>query len=215
MVDAQDLGSCGNFSYRGSSPLEGTERKKLPMEDKTEPIHIHSPKYKLSYRLLALLIPSLVFASVLVIYFRFMPKKYAANTADSSIVLGQVADKSVLIGNTEVLVNVADTEIKRRKGLGGVSSLSENHGLLFIFDSQDIRPPFWMKDMLIPIDIIWINDGKISQIDKNIQTPPPGTPDSALELYIPNDTIDSVLEVNAGFSDRHNINVGDSVIIKL
>jgi uncharacterized membrane protein (UPF0127 family) len=185
------------------------------MEKKLETIHLHTSKNRLNFYLLFLLIPSIVFASLLAIFFKLMPKKYAANTGASSVVLGQEADKTVLIGNTEVLVNVADNEIKRRKGLGGVANLPQNQGLLFTFDSQDIRPPFWMKEMAIAIDIIWINDGKVSQIDKNIPAPSANTPDSALTLYVPDDPIDFVLEVNAGFSDRNNIKVGDSVIIKL
>ena len=65
--------------------------------------------------------------------------------------------------------------------------------------------------MLISIDIIWINDGTVAKIDKNIEPPAPGTVDSQLKLYRPDTPIDYVLEVNAGFSDKNSIGIGDSV----
>jgi uncharacterized membrane protein (UPF0127 family) len=68
-----------------------------------------------------------------------------------------------------------------------------------------------MKDMLIPLDFIWVANGKIVKIDKNVPAPAPNTPDGNLKTYSPGTPIDYVLEVNAGFSDKNNIKVGDSV----
>lgn len=117
--------------------------------------------------------------------------------------------KEVKIGEKTVKVTLADTADKRSKGLSGVASLAEDQGMLFVFESKDTVPPFWMKDMLIPIDIIWINDGKIAKIDKNIAFPATGTPDSSLKLYRPDKPIDYVLEINAGFSDKNGLKIGD------
>ncbi|MGB6881980.1 MAG: DUF192 domain-containing protein, partial [Microgenomates group bacterium] len=103
------------------------------------------------------------------------------------------------------------TEIQRRQGLSGKENLPEGEGMLFIFESKNIQPPFWMKDMKFAIDIIWIDDDKIVQIDKDIQPPEPGASDNKLVLYTPNQPIDYVLEVNAGFSEENKIKVGDSV----
>ena len=74
-----------------------------------------------------------------------------------------------------------------------------------------MEPPFWMKDMKFAIDIIWINDSEIVQIDKNVQPPAPNTVDEDLLLYIPSQPIDYVLEVNANFTEENNIKVGDSI----
>jgi len=67
-----------------------------------------------------------------------------------------------------------------------------------------------MKDMFIPIDIIWIDNGKVIQIDRDVQ-PEPGVDDSDLAFYIPADPIDYVLEVNARFCEKNLIEVGDVV----
>lgn len=119
--------------------------------------------------------------------------------------------KSITVGDQKVIIQIADTSEKRSKGLSGTSSLKENEGMLFIFDSKGIKPLFWMKDMLIPLDIIWIGDGKIVKIDKNVPNPKPGTTDSSLKTYSGGVPVDYVLEVNAGFSDKNNIKAGDGV----
>lgn len=117
----------------------------------------------------------------------------------------------VIISGHEIKVIVADSENERKKGLSVKSSLSENEGMLFIFDKKDVTPSFWMKDVRFSIDIIWINDGKIVQIDKNVQPPSLSIKDSDLPVYKPKEPIDYVLEVNAGFSDKNNIKAGDAV----
>lgn len=123
----------------------------------------------------------------------------------------ETAKKVVKVNETEVAVTLANTSGKRSKGLSGVESLGENKGMLFVFDKENQSAPFWMKGMVIAIDIIWINDGKVSQITSNIQPPQPGTKDQDLQLYSPDDPYDYVLEVTAGFSQKKGINVGDTV----
>lgn len=54
---------------------------------------------------------------------------------------------------------VANTEAKRVQGLSGVDSLSPNGGMLFDFE-VDNTWGIWMKDMKIPLDIIWMNQNK-------------------------------------------------------
>jgi uncharacterized membrane protein (UPF0127 family) len=119
--------------------------------------------------------------------------------------------REISVGNTKIKVDVADTEEERKQGLSGKTSLGENEGMLFVFEQKDVYPSFWMRGMRIPIDIIWVNDGIVTKIDKNISAPGEGTPDSALQLYHPDAPIDYVLEVNAGFSDKNELKVGDKV----
>lgn len=113
---------------------------------------------------------------------------------------------TVSVGNTTVRVEIANTQMTRAKGLSSRSSLEEENGMLFVFETQNVTPKFWMKDMLIPLDIIWINDDKIVKIDKNIQP-------NELQIYTSNQPIDYVLEVNGGFSEKKQIKVGDSFVI--
>lgn len=121
----------------------------------------------------------------------------------------------VKIDNITINTVLANNEKLRKKGLGGTEQLNENEGMLFVFDEKGgigrYPPVFWMKDMLIAIDIIWIDDGKIIQIDKDIKPPQKDTPDKDLDRYTPKNPVDYVLEVNAGFSDKNNIKAGDSV----
>ena len=107
--------------------------------------------------------------------------------------------KSVTINGKNIQVDIADTNDKRTKGLSSVESLPSDQGMLFVFDTKGVSPIFWMKDMLIPLDIIWISDGKIVQIDKNIPIPAKNTPDANLKTYSAGIPIDYVLEVNVGF----------------
>ena len=128
--------------------------------------------------------------------------------------------KTVKIGNASIKTEVADSDAKKQKGLSGRSSLDKNSGMLFIMNNKVI-PTFWMKDMKFAIDIIWIlsssgdvKDGKIVQIDKNVEPQTGSTPDSKLKLYSSKSAVDYVLEVNSGYSDLHNIKVGDSLLIE-
>lgn len=117
----------------------------------------------------------------------------------------------VTINDIKIPVEIADTQPKWENGLSNRSSLDANSGMLFVFAKKDIKTPFWMKDMRFSIDIIWINDDKIIQIDKGLPFPEPGTSDTQLKTYIPSTLIDYVLEVNAGFSDKKGIKVGDTI----
>lgn len=116
----------------------------------------------------------------------------------------------VVIGNATIFVDIAETSEEKQRGLSGQSSLAKDGGMLFLFNN-DAYQSFWMKDMLFSIDIIWINNGKIIYIHENVDPPQPGIPDSKLSLYTPPTAIDKVLEVNAGFSEKHGIKVGDVV----
>ena len=118
---------------------------------------------------------------------------------------------TIKVKDMDLTVDVADTKETRTKGLSGRTSLNENSGMLFIFDTKNTVPYFWMKDMLIPLDIIWVNDGAIAKIDKKVQPPKTGTPDSALPILSPDVPIDYVLEVNAGYTDKKGIKIGDTV----
>ncbi|KKQ92340.1 MAG: hypothetical protein UT17_C0002G0003 [Candidatus Woesebacteria bacterium GW2011_GWB1_39_10] len=122
-----------------------------------------------------------------------------------------VTKKTLMIGDRIIPVEIVSTPELRARGLSGRTSLDQNSGMLFTFEAQNVTPSFWMKDMKIPIDIIWINDAKIVKIDKDIKPPSEGTIDSKLQVYNPGEPIDFVLEVNAGYSVDNDMRVGDSI----
>lgn len=122
-----------------------------------------------------------------------------------------VSEKTIKVAGKTIKVEVVDTKEKREKGLSGRTELPGDTGMLFVFDEKDKTPGFWMKGMLIPIDIIWIRNGLVVKIDKNVPPPSAGTDDSALPIYFPGQTIDHVLEVAGGYSDSNGIIVGSKV----
>src|SRR5213594_3570416 len=66
---------------------------------------------------------------------------------------------TVKIGNATVNAEIADNSLKRMMGLMFRSSLGENDGMLFAFNSENYYT-FWMMNTSIPLDIIWINSTK-------------------------------------------------------
>lgn len=111
----------------------------------------------------------------------------------------------VKIGSTVVKAEVADTFAKQVKGLMFHQNLKENEGMLFIF-GKEAHYEIWMMNMSFPIDIIWINNGKVVDIKKDAQ---PCL--LSCESYRPKDLAKYVLEVNSNFTDRHNVKIGTKV----
>jgi uncharacterized membrane protein (UPF0127 family) len=108
-------------------------------------------------------------------------------------------------------VEVATTDETRMRGLQFRNSLSENQGMLFVFDHED-QYAFWMKDTLIPLDIIWLDySKKVVYIEENAKpckiAPCPSYRPSANALY--------VLEVNAGYAQKIGLKKGDALEFQL
>jgi uncharacterized membrane protein (UPF0127 family) len=119
------------------------------------------------------------------------------------------------VGSAKIFVDVADTPSRWAQGLSGRDPLRDDQGMLFDFHSaQPVTPTFWMKDMKFPLDLVWINNGKIIGITKSVPQPQPGTPDADLPQYHPPAPVTEVLEVRGGWSDEHGVGVGDAVTSK-
>lgn len=105
------------------------------------------------------------------------------------------------IGDKEYNVTCAKTEEERVKGLQGVTELKEDEGMLFFFDEPQ-TVAFWMKDTLIPLDIIFIDeDMEVISIYK-------GKPKST--TMAEEDNVKFVLEVN----QNSGIEEGDELDIE-
>ncbi len=121
--------------------------------------------------------------------------------------------KTLTVESKEIQVEIANTDKLRTKGLSARNTMPQDSGMLFVFDSKKITPSFWMKDMLIPLDFIWIADGKVVKIDEKVPAPAPKTPDNKLFIYNPGKPIDYVLEVNSGFAQKNGVKVGSEVVL--
>lgn len=118
--------------------------------------------------------------------------------------------KKLQIGDSLLRVELADTQDKRKKGLGGREVLASNEGMLFVF--PDIgKYPFWMKGLSFPLDFIWIKNDQVVDLVQNVPQPAVGQSDSALPIYQSKEDINKVLEVPAGTINRLNIKVGDMI----
>jgi len=102
-------------------------------------------------------------------------------------------------------INVADTQEKIYHGLMGRTSIDENYGLLFDVNiaPKDAEIAFWMKDTLIPLDMLFLDEkGVVFYIYKNAQ------PNDITPIVAPKRPR-AVLEVNAGQADKYGIELGD------
>jgi uncharacterized membrane protein (UPF0127 family) len=111
--------------------------------------------------------------------------------------------KTVTLGKQKFQAEVVSSDEKLQKGLGGRSSLCQSCAMLFRF-SLFGRYSFWMKDMRFPLDIVWISDGRINHIEKNV-------PADFSSIFTPSVDADKVLELNVGTVDRLGAKEGDAV----
>ncbi len=121
---------------------------------------------------------------------------------------------NIKINDQYIVADISNTDTARAKGLGGRDSIGINEGMYFIFDKPDLYG-FWMKDMKIPIDLIWISNGQIVGYEENMLPPAdPNVPDSELKNYVPPEPVDRVLELHAGRVKLLKITKGDAVLAK-
>ncbi|MBI2106807.1 DUF192 domain-containing protein [Candidatus Woesearchaeota archaeon] len=113
-------------------------------------------------------------------------------------------------GGKEAYINaeVADTNEERINGLMYRKNLCDNCGMLFVFDDSDYRS-FWMKNTLIPLDMIFIGE---NYVITDVKSAVPCLEEKC-DTYSSTKKVKYVLEVNGGFVKENNINVGDVVVI--
>ncbi len=117
---------------------------------------------------------------------------------------------TVYIGETKILVLIAEGSAALEKGLSGKPSLDAHAGMLFVFPKADPYQ-FWMPNMPFPIDIIWIQDGKVVGVEADVSNIfNPKNP----RFYTPPEPVQYVLEVNAGFAKANHVSMGDAVRFK-
>ncbi len=103
-----------------------------------------------------------------------------------------------------VTVEVARTDPQRREGLMHRTALAEDAGMLFVFD-ETAEHPFWMKDTLLPLDMIFIDEGgRIAGVVERAE------PQTTVERTIGAPSR-YVLEVNGGWARARGVKAGDRV----
>jgi uncharacterized membrane protein (UPF0127 family) len=110
----------------------------------------------------------------------------------------------VEFGDSKFFVNIADEPNELQKGLMFVESMPKNEGMLFIFSDSAPRT-FWMKNTLIPLDMIFINE-KFIVVDVKENVPP--CKSDPCDTYPSEFSSKFVVELNAGSVKEFNISVG-------
>jgi len=124
-----------------------------------------------------------------------------------------VRDMQIAVGDGKMVnlkVEIADTNEKRALGLSLRKYLGDYEGMYFVFE-QNTNTSFWMRDMLIPLDIIFIDEtGFIVDIKESQQ---PCT--SSCPYIFSSSTYRYVLEVNSGFCSTNGVKIGNRVLVNL
>ena len=125
-----------------------------------------------------------------------------------ALIFGCSSENFVIINNKTIQVEIADNNEERVTGLMFREELCENCGMLFIFDDSEPRS-FWMKDTLIPLDMIFIDE---NYEIVNIKHATPCLEGSCM-TYDSGMKAKYVLELNGRFTDKNNIKIGDKLEI--
>lgn len=105
---------------------------------------------------------------------------------------------------TVIHVEVASDEATREQGLMYRDQLPDDRGMIFLFPRPGVYP-FWMKNTLIPLDMIWIDaDHRVVHIAARV---PPCKADPC-PSYPPEGNASCVLETAAGVAARHGVTKG-------
>lgn len=150
---------------------------------------------------------------VLFLLLALSPEAFAGGAPAAKCVPQKVAEakKTALTfpDGKSIKIDLVDTPMTREIGLMCVTKMPRTYGMLFVF-SQDMYLNFWMKNTLVPLDILWIGpDKKITVIHEKLK---------ASTVETPNDKIATaggkgqyVLELASGEASRRKLKAGDQL----
>jgi hypothetical protein len=125
----------------------------------------------------------------------------------------QSKDKNYInltINNKTYKLETAKTVLERSRGLSNRQELCDNCGMIF-FAKNDSIQPFWMKNTLIPLDMIWVNSrGQVVEIKQATVENNPSKPQN---IYRNSTPAQYVIELNYQETDKINLKIGDTIDI--
>lgn len=132
---------------------------------------------------------------------------FARYQDDVVMFLNKDTEQTIMVGGTQLRVDIADESDERAQGLSGVRALGANQGMLFIFDRDDDWG-MWMKDMEIAIDMLWVDKNlTVVHVEENV------TPETFPKTFSAGIPTRFVIEAPAFFVRNNNITLGDTVYI--
>ena len=136
---------------------------------------------------------------------------------DEAIIAQDEAEITFTTGGNvsfQILCEIADTDDERAIGLMDREEMADDRGMLFVF-ANNSTSGFWMKNTLIPLDIIFIaENGTVINIEEAI-VEEPDTPESDFAHYFSDAPYKWVVEINLGLSQQYGIGPGTQVDIEM
>jgi len=114
---------------------------------------------------------------------------------------------TIKINKQAIQVEIVSNALDQYSGLSNRASLCADCGMLFVFSDKQERE-FVMRNMNFPLDIIFLDDGKIVNIAANLK-PEGNNPITRYKSLAP---VNQVLELNGGYSEKYGVKAGDMVI---
>jgi len=118
-------------------------------------------------------------------------------------------DATVVLGEETIELEVTQTPKQQAVGLMFRDSLPNNRGMLFSFDPAR-KVSFWMMNVKIPLDMLFVREGKIEAILSNV----PPCEETPCPTYGPDTLIDSVIELRGGRAEELGVKTGDRAIVE-
>ena len=138
------------------------------------------------------------------------PTQMSSLQAEAPVDAGQklpISARIIIAGRT-IELEVAKTQQQQAIGLMFRTALPDNRGMLFTFEPPQ-PTKFWMKNTLIPLDMVFLRNGKVEAIAASV---PPCTQEPC-PTYGPDTAIDQVIELRAGQVAALGLQVGETLKI--
>ncbi len=117
---------------------------------------------------------------------------------------------TLIVKNKKFIAEVAVTPQEQARGLMFRQSLPSNRCMVFLYDNDEPRP-LWMKNCLIPLDVVWTDrEGRIVGLIANIPPCPPSKGDNC-PTYGDQFIARYFVEFSSGTIARLKLKVGDRV----
>ena len=112
---------------------------------------------------------------------------------------------TIRVGRASLVVEIADDDAERRKGMMFRERLADDEAMLFVF-GREANLRFWMNNTPVDLDLAYIAaDGTITQVERMKA--------HVLDPVYSREPVRFALEVPAGWFERHGIGVGTKVAI--